>query len=99
MLLGFEQKEIISLPPYAKVRLELPIKPNFGLNLKPQKLNLRVGELTLEYNIDNRKYLLWHGTLAILTSSALILLGFVAHQAWSVYLQGRPRHYHIRRES
>lgn len=87
----------LRLPPFASVRLELPIKSNFGLNLKPQSLRFRVGEMELEYNIDNSKYLLWHVTLAILTSSIIIFMGFVAHQAWSVYLQGFPRRYHLRR--
>ena len=96
-LLGFEQREIVSLPPFASVRLELPIKPNFALNLKPQSLKLRVGELALEYNIDNNKYLFWHVTLAIFTSIVLIGLGYVAHQTWSVHLQGRPRQHHLRR--
>lgn len=98
-LSGFEQKEIVSLPPLSSVRLALPIKPNVGLNFKSKQLSFRVGDLSLEYNIDSKKYLLWHGTLAIIASFIFIFMGVTAHQAWSVYLQGRPRRYHLRRES
>lgn len=84
---GNSSSDLELIPPFGSIELDYKFTPNWNLNLEAKKINFEVGATHLTYNIKTISFLLWHATIAIISSVVLIVLGLIASRFWSLYLQ------------
>lgn len=63
----------------------------------PKSLTLSLNSRSMTYNLSGRYFALWYAILTIIASFTFFVLVFVAHFAWSLYLQRRSRNNSLRR--
>ncbi len=85
------------LPPYGQVSLPLVFAPHTTPDFSPKSLFISVGNQQITYNVPAQLFLGWQITLGILAALITTVMGFIAHKAWSVYLQKRLRSDSLRR--
>lgn len=74
------------LPPYGTKKLPLVFDINLKPIFAPKNITVTTGTSQVVYNVSETEFIFWYIILVAIISLTIILLGFVAHQAWSLRL-------------